>query len=77
MPVGYALLIVVERNLRIFASEAGKFALAGLSAGPITLRVQQIGYRGVSIPLVLDTRGAPAGSLGVVMGVKYTSSGRY
>jgi hypothetical protein len=61
-PVGYALLILASRDQRVFASEQGRFALSGLSSGRTTLRVQQIGYRPVTLSLAVDTRSeAPAG----------------
>lgn len=64
LPVGYALVILVERNQRVFASEGGRFSFPGLPSGPVTLRVQQIGYRSVSLPLMIDTSGnAPAAGL--------------
>ncbi len=63
-PVGYALLILVERNQRVFATEGGRFSFAGLSSGTVTLRVQQIGYRSVLLRLVVDARSnAPASGL--------------
>ena len=46
-PVGYALVILLEQDQRVFANEAGRFSLSGLHAGAATLRVQQIGYRPV------------------------------
>lgn len=55
-PVGYALVSLVERELRVFASQNGRFQLSGLREGPATLRVTQIGYRGRSVPLVVDIR---------------------
>src|SRR6188474_1379219 len=48
-PVGYALVIVVGKDLQVFAGESGRFTLTGLGRGEITLRVQQIGYRPVRI----------------------------
>ncbi|HLG06244.1 MAG TPA: carboxypeptidase regulatory-like domain-containing protein [Gemmatimonadales bacterium] len=61
-PVGYALVILVEPDRRVFASAAGAFFFPDLGPGPLTLRVQQIGYRGVSVPLQVDTRSADPGS---------------
>jgi hypothetical protein len=64
-PVGYALVVLLERDQRVFASEAGKFALTGLLSGRATLRVQQIGYRALTLVLNVDAdpgvlSGAPA-----------------
>ena len=54
-PVAYALVVLEGGNRRVFASEAGRFSLSGLTAGAATLRVQQIGYRAVRLRLVLNT----------------------
>jgi len=61
-PVGYALIVTPERNQRVFATAAGRFRLTGLTAGPASLRVQQIGYRGVTLAVIIDRRtsGVPA-----------------
>lgn len=68
VPVGYALVVLVESNQRVFAGESGRFTLTGLNSGKATLRVQQIGYRAVSLALHLDaTPGAPLGSPGLVI----------
>jgi hypothetical protein len=67
-PVGYALVILVERGLRMFASEGGRFSFTGLASGPVTLRIQQIGYRAVTLSLNLDTSpGTPVGALGLAV----------
>ncbi len=67
-PVGYALVVAVERDQRVFAGEAGRFTLTGLSSGFTTLRVQQIGYRAITISLILDTRSPVVpGSPGLVI----------
>lgn len=61
--VGYALVVVVGGDQRVFASESGRFVLTGLSSGRLVLRIQQIGYRAVTIPLAVnaapDVSGAP------------------
>lgn len=57
-PVSYALLVLVGRNQQVFATEGGRFRLTGLPAGPASLRVQQIGYRGVTLPLRIERRAA-------------------
>jgi len=68
VPVGYALVVLVESNQRVFASESGRFTLTGLGSGRVTLRVQQIGYRAVSLPLQVDAAsGAPVGSPGLLV----------
>ena len=54
LPVGYALVLVVGKEQRVFASESGRFSLMGLSSGRLTIRVQQIGYRAVTIVLEVD-----------------------
>ncbi|MGQ0702122.1 MAG: carboxypeptidase-like regulatory domain-containing protein [Gemmatimonadales bacterium] len=64
-PVGYALVVLDGGNQRVFASEAGRFSLSGLASGPVTLRVQQIGYQGVALRLVLDTQAAAPAALTV------------
>jgi hypothetical protein len=61
-PVGYALISVQEREQRVFAAENGRFQLSGLRAGPLTLRVTQIGYRGRSLPIVVELRTDPSSS---------------
>lgn len=66
-PVGYALVTLVEKDERSFASEAGKFSFSGLGAGPITLRITQIGYRSRLLPLVVDTRPEASGALVVTV----------
>lgn len=68
LPVGYALVVVASREQRVFATESGKFTLTGLGGGTLTLRVQQIGYRAVSLTLILDVHAAPeAGAPGLVV----------
>ena len=65
-PVGYALVLVVGKAQRVFASESGRFVLIGLGSGAVSLRVQQIGYRAVTLSLTLDTSEAPgAGAPGL------------
>jgi hypothetical protein len=67
-PVGYALVALVEREIRVFASQNGRFQIGGLREGPVTLRVTQIGYRGRSVPLVVDIRpDAPGTALTVAI----------
>lgn len=62
-PVGFALLILVERDQRVFANEAGRFSLTGVSSGTVRLRVQQIGYRAVVLTLKVDASpDLPAGA---------------
>jgi hypothetical protein len=60
LPVSYALVRVVGGDQRVFASEAGRFTLTGLSAGTRALRIQQIGYRAVTMSVRVDTRAEPA-----------------
>ena len=59
LPVGYALVILVGKDQRIFAGENGRFTLTGLSSGTAVLRVQQIGYRAVTLTLSVDSRPGP------------------
>jgi len=67
-PVGYALVVLVDKNQRVFASESGRFTLTGLGTGRTTLRVQQIGYRAVTLTLSIDAApGAPAGAPGLLV----------
>lgn len=54
LPVGYALVMVVGQEQRVFASESGRFILTGLGSGGLTLRVQQIGFRAVTLTLKVD-----------------------
>lgn len=64
--VGYALVIVVGGEQRVFASESGRFILTGLASGRLVLRIQQIGYRAVTLPLAVNAgEAAPAGALGL------------
>lgn len=51
--LSYALVTVVGAGRRVFASAAGTFAITGLEPGPDTLRVLQIGYAPLAIPIVL------------------------
>ena len=55
LPVGYALVLLVGQDQRVFASESGRFTLTGLGSGGLTLRVQQIGFRAVILTLMVDT----------------------
>jgi hypothetical protein len=55
-PVAYALVMVVGRDQRAFASESGRFSLTGVPAGTVRLRVQQIGYRARILILDVDSR---------------------
>lgn len=52
-PVGYALVQVATRGLRVFSSPTGRFALAGLPPGPHLLEVRQIGFAPVALELVV------------------------
>jgi len=68
LPVGYALVVVIESNQRVFAGESGRFTLTGLISARATLRIQQIGYRAVSMVLNLDLApGTPAGPPGLLI----------
>lgn len=67
LPVGYALVVLTSPPLRVFASEGGRFTLSGVVQGPTTLRVQQIGYRAVTLTLDLDVNPGPAGAPGLVV----------
>src|SRR5688500_9399729 len=62
-PVGYALVVLVERDQRVFSSESGRFTLTGLSPGAARLRIQQIGYRARLIPLRVDVRPQDGGAV--------------
>jgi Carboxypeptidase regulatory-like domain len=63
-PIGFALVILVERDHRAFANESGRFSLSGLASGMATLRVQQIGYAAVTLPLRVDATPAFPGLSG-------------
>jgi len=52
-PVGYALVTLLEKDERSFASEGGRFSFSGVGTGRITLRITQIGYRSRSVPLAV------------------------
>ena len=65
LPVGYALVLVMGTEQRVFASESGRFSLAGLSGGRRTIRVQQIGYAARTLSVQLDVDGPPAGGPGL------------
>ena len=66
-PVGYALVIWVERDNRVFATESGRFSLAGLGAGVATLRIQQIGYRAIARRFNVETRPTASGPPALVI----------
>jgi hypothetical protein len=55
-PVGYALVALLGGAQRAFANATGRFTLTGVPAGAASLRVQQIGYRGVTLALVVERR---------------------
>ena len=55
-PVSYALVALVGRDQQVFASTGGRFTLTGVPAGAASLRVQQVGYRGVTLALLVDSR---------------------
>ena len=62
-PVGYALISLIEKDERTFASEAGRFTFQGVGAGRLTLRITQIGYRGRTLSVVADVRPDASGTL--------------
>jgi hypothetical protein len=67
-PVGYALIVLTERDQRVFATESGRFTLSGLGAGRTLVRIQQIGFRARTLTLIVDTReGAAPGGPGLVV----------
>ncbi|HEU5217674.1 MAG TPA: carboxypeptidase regulatory-like domain-containing protein, partial [Gemmatimonadales bacterium] len=69
-PVGYALIQVVGTDQRVFASESGRFTLTGLVSGLAALRVQQIGFRAVTLSLQVNAApesGAGAPGLEVIL----------
>ncbi len=66
-PVAYALVVLASPPLRVFASEGGRFTLSGLIPGRVSVRVQQIGYRAVTLMLEVDTDPAVAGAPGLVV----------
>ena len=53
-PVGYALVEVVGGQ-QMFASSTGRFRLSGVGTSPVVLRVRQIGYHPVTLPLRVET----------------------
>ena len=61
-PVSYALVALMGRDQQVFATSAGRFRLTGVPAGAASLRIQQIGYRGLTLALVIERRssGLPA-----------------
>jgi hypothetical protein len=66
-PVGYALITLVEKDERSFATEAGRFTFSGIGEGRLTLRITQIGYRSRSLAILVDTRAAGSGTLTVTL----------
>jgi hypothetical protein len=68
-PVGFALLVLVERDQRVFANAAGRFSFEAVGSGNATLRIQQIGYRAVVLSLKVDARqeGTPAAGPGLTI----------
>ncbi len=67
LPVSYALVVWLEKDQRLFATESGRFAVSGLPSGIATLRVQQIGYRAVTLSLAVDARAAVTGPVSFVV----------
>ena len=67
LPIGYALAVLTSPPLRVFASEGGRFTLSGLAQGRATLRVQQIGYRPLTLTLDVDINPGGAGAPGLVV----------
>jgi hypothetical protein len=59
--VGYALVVVVGTEQRVFASESGRFVLSGLASGRLVVRITQIGYRAVTLALAVNASDAPPG----------------
>lgn len=55
LPIGYALILVAGKEQRVFASESGRFVLTNMASGLVTLRVQQIGFRAVTVALRVNT----------------------
>jgi hypothetical protein len=72
-PIGYALVLVVGKEQRVFASESGRFTLTGLGTGAQAIRVQQIGYRALTLVLKVDT--SPESAMGAP-GLEVTLSRR-
>lgn len=64
-PVGYALVVVVGAEQQVFASASGRFVLSGIGSGRLTLRVQQIGYRAVTLALSVNTSPGASGMPGL------------
>ncbi|HEV8150873.1 MAG TPA: carboxypeptidase-like regulatory domain-containing protein, partial [Gemmatimonadales bacterium] len=70
-PIGYALVILVEGDQRVFANEAGRFSLTGVVAGPATLRVQQIGYRAITLRLRVAVDPAAPGGMALLVQLEH------
>jgi hypothetical protein len=71
--LSYALVTVIGADRRVFANEAGRFAIAGLGAGADRIRIQQIGYAPVEIGVVLISRtsdSTASDQLAVAMGAR-------
>ena len=66
-PIGYALVIVPEQNQRVFAGASGRFALSGMRAGRATLRVQQIGYRALTLAVEFITEPGNSSGTGLTI----------
>ncbi len=62
-PVSHALVSLVGGDQQMFATAAGRFTLTGVGPGAASLRVQQIGYRAVTLALTIERQppGLPAG----------------
>jgi len=67
LPIGYALVVLTSPPLRVFASEGGRFTLSGVTQGRTTIRVQQIGYRAVTLTLDIDNNPAATGAPGLAV----------
>lgn len=68
-PIGYALVQVPGRGLRVFTSPAGRFSLGGLAPGAHRLEVRQIGFAPVELEVVVlaEAEGAAATPLTITL----------
>jgi hypothetical protein len=53
-PVPFALVILEGTDLRVFANDAGRFSVRLSSGGDRELRIQQIGYAPVRLPIRVE-----------------------
>jgi hypothetical protein len=54
-PVGFAQLTIMGTDQQVFTSVSGRFTLRNVAPGKANLRIQQIGYRALTLAITIDT----------------------